>query len=273
VATYCGKCGSEVAADKPFCSVCGTQVATSAAAPPPFQPVAGSYQPVAPPPPPPAAPPPLQPTATAASAAGAPPYQPVTPSYQSASTPGQAMPAQPAVAVGNSSNTILKVVLIVIAIIIGIGVLGAGIFGYTVWRISRAIRADKNGTSISLPSTASGGGGTFSAGKAMTFTSSELGTDIYPGAQTGEGGMRMNLPGGSMVTAIYTTPDSKEQVLEFYKNKMGADASTMDSGNGAVISLKKGEDESVMVTVSSGTGENDGKTRIAIVHTKSTKPS
>lgn len=269
MATYCGKCGSEVAADKPFCSVCGAQVGTGAAAPPPFQPVAGSYQPVAPPPPPPSAPPPVQPTATA----GAPPYQPVTPSFQSVSTPGQPVPMQPAVPVSSGSNTILKVVLIVIAIIIGIGVLGAGIFGYTVWRISRAIRADKNGTSISLPSTASGGGGTFSAGKAMSFTSTELGTDVYPGAQTGEGGMRMNLPGGSMVTAIYTTSDSKEQVLEFYKNKLGTDASTMDSGNGAVISLKKGEDESVMVTVSSGTGENDGKTRIAIVHTKSTKPS
>jgi hypothetical protein len=60
-------------------------------------------------------------------------------------------------------------------------------------------------------------------------------------------------------------------VLAYYKSKIGSDASTYDTADGAVLTIKKSEQEVVIVTISSKTAENDGKTKIAIVHTKSIK--
>ncbi len=82
-----------------------------------------------------------------------------------------------------------------------------------------------------------------------TYTAAELGTDIYPGAQSVKGGMRMELPTGSMVTGVFVTSDSKDQVVAFYKNKFGSGASTFDTADGAILTLPMGDKESVMVTV------------------------
>ncbi len=83
----------------------------------------------------------------------------------------------------------------------------------------------------------------------------------------------MSLPTGTTVTGIFLTPDSKDQVINFYKGKFGDDASVMESEDAALLTLKKGEKESVMVTISSKASENDGKTKIAIIHTTTNKPS
>jgi hypothetical protein len=85
--------------------------------------------------------------------------------------------------------------------------------------------------------------------------------------------MKMDLPTGSMVTAIFLTSDSKEQVLDFYKTTMGSTASVIDTEDGAIITLAKSQQESVMVTITAKPSENDGKTQITIVHTTSTKSS
>jgi hypothetical protein len=114
-------------------------------------------------------------------------------------------------------------------------------------------------------------GGTISANTADTFTAADLGTDIYPGAQSGKGSVRMTMPTGSWVTAVFVTPDSKDQVVSFYKSKFGSEVSVFDSGDSAVISVQKSKQESVMVTVTANKSEYNGKTQIAIVHTVSNK--
>ena len=81
----------------------------------------------------------------------------------------------------------------------------------------------------------------------------------------------MSLPTGSMVTAIYVTSDSKDQVVAFYKSKLGDGATVMDSADGAIVTLNRGQQESVMVTVTANSSQYSGKTQIAIVHTTSTK--
>ena len=83
----------------------------------------------------------------------------------------------------------------------------------------------------------------------------------------------MTTPGGSVVSGIFVTSDSKDQVLAFYKDKLGSDASVFDTSDSSILNVKKGEEETVMVTVSQKPGEDDGKTKIAIVHTKSKKSS
>jgi len=75
------------------------------------------------------------------------------------------------------------------------------------------------------------------------------------------------------VTGVFVTSDSKEQVVEFYRSKFGSSASVYDSTNGALLTLNKGGQESVMVTVSSNSSQDGGKTRISIVHSKSNKAS
>jgi hypothetical protein len=61
-------------------------------------------------------------------------------------------------------------------------------------------------------------------------------------------------------------------VLAFYKGRFGSDASIYDSSDGTVMTVNKGEQESVVVTITKGTSENEGKTQVTIVHTTSKKP-
>jgi hypothetical protein len=116
-------------------------------------------------------------------------------------------------------------------------------------------------------------GGTFTANPTETYSAADLGTDIYPGAVTGKGGMKMSMPTGSSVTAIFTTSDPKDQVVSFYKSKFGSDATVMDFGSAAILTVKKGNQETVTVTVTANSSEHAGKTQIAISHTIVTKAS
>lgn len=178
-----------------------------------------------------------------------------------------AAPAQPAAAPASSGSSALKIILIIVAVIIGLCILIAGAIGFIGYRIARNIHVDGPGGQVTMSTP----GGTITANRAETFTASELGTDLYPGAQSIRGGMRMELPTGSMVTGVFLTSDSKQQVLDFYKGKFGSDASVFEVSGQAVISLNNGQQESVVVTISTNKSQDEGKTRIAIVHTKNTK--
>jgi hypothetical protein len=181
-----------------------------------------------------------------------------------------AVATPPPVAVpAKSGNNALKIVLIVLAIFIGLGILGAGAFGYFVWRVAHAVHVAGSGSDVTIHTP----GGTLTANPSETYTASDLGTDIYPGAQSGKGGMRMSMPTGTMVSAVYLTNDTKDQVLAFYKTKFGSDASVFDSADGTVLTVNKGQKESIVVTITKGTSDNEGKTEIHIVHTTANKPS
>jgi hypothetical protein len=186
-----------------------------------------------------------------------PPPPPMTP------TPGFA-PAGPRP--GGGGSTAVKIVLIIVAIFVGIGILVVGGVGYGIWRVSHAIHRAANSGSITIPGA---NGGSLSVSSSQTFTAADLGTDIYPGATAGQGGMRMSTPGGSWITGIFLTSDSKDQVVNYYKSKFGSDSGLMETGDTAILTLKKSEKESVMVTITNKAGENDGKTKIAIMHTVS----
>lgn len=185
------------------------------------------------------------------------------------------MPAQvvayppPAAAPLGSGGSAVKIILIVVAVVIGLGMLGSAIFAFTVWRVARSIRVEGPSGQVSINTP----GGTTSVNEAQTYSASELGTDIYPGAQGTRGSMKMDLPTGSMVTGVFITSDSKEQVVEYYRSKFGSGASVYDSTNSALLTLNKGSQESVMVTVAANSSQDSGKTRISIVHTKGNKPS
>ena len=75
-----------------------------------------------------------------------------------------------------------------------------GAFGYL--RLARRprrprLRLGRSDVTLHTP------GGTLTANTAKPTRSGDLGTDIYPGAASGKGSMRMTLPTGSMVSAVY----------------------------------------------------------------------
>jgi hypothetical protein len=252
----CAKCGAEIPAGAQFCSICGTAVNAGAPSSPAtaggFTPVNVPGQAATPPPsagaPPPASTPPL------------PGYTPVAGAPAAFVQPAVVYPPQ-----GKSGGSgAVKVILIVLAILVGLGILGAGAVGFVAWRVARSFHVNgKDGQiTVNTPS------GSVTASGESSFTADELGTDIYPGAQSVRGGMRMNLPTGSIMSGVFLTSDSKNQVLAFYKSKLGSDASVFDSDTSAMISLKKGSHENIMVSITARPAENNGKTKISIVHTK-----
>ncbi len=177
---------------------------------------------------------------------------------------------QPVAAPSQSGNNALKIVLIVLAAVVGVGILGVAGVTYMVWHVAHSVvHVSGSGDKVTFKTPE----GTLTANTNENFTAADLGTDIYPGATTGKGSMRMSLPTGSMVTAVLLTSDPKDQVAAFYKSKFGSDASTFDSGNATVITLNKSKQESIVMTISKGESENQGKTQITIVHTTSNKPS
>lgn len=190
------------------------------------------------------------------------------PVYAGPTQPGAPMYA-PASVPQSSSSSALKIILIIVAVCVGLGIIGAGVFAFTVWRVAHSIHVSSSGPDGKV--TVDTGNGSITASDGQNFSASDLGVEIYPGAQNGHGSLKMDLPTGSMITGVFVTSDSKDKVVAFYKDKLGSQASTFDSGSSAVMSVNKGEHESVMVTVSANSGQDDGKTRISIVHTKSTK--
>jgi hypothetical protein len=217
--------------DLPGNSGNGFPPASAAGAPPPFQPVAAQ------------------------------PYQPVGGAgYQATGMPGQFAPPPP-----SSGNSTLKIILIIVAVLVVIGLGVLSVIGYGVWRVSRAIhKSGDSSISIDTP------GGIVSTTPTQKFTTEELGTDVYPGAETGKGGIKMNLPTGPMIAANYLTTDSKDKVIAFYKDKFGSKAQVMETGDGAIMTLKKSSTDTVMLTINQKPNRYDGKTQIHIMHTKKT---
>jgi len=172
------------------------------------------------------------------------------------------VPTPPAPPPTGGSNA-LKIVLIVVAVFVVLGILAVGAIGFIGWRISRSIHVSQTTgeTTISMP------GGTISTSSTENFTAADLGTDIYPGAQAAKGGMRMTLPTGPVVAANYLTSDPKELVIAFYKSKLGSQATSMEFGGNAMVTLKKGEREQVTVTIAQEANQFGGKTQIHIMHT------
>jgi hypothetical protein len=149
--------------------------------------------------------------------------------------PAQPNAAQPAAVPAKSGSSTVKIILIIVAVIVGLGILGLGAIGYVGWRISRAIHIDGNGAQMTLQTPE----GKVNLNSSETFTASELGVDPYPGAESTRGGMKMNLPSSSMVMGSFLTSDSKQHVIDFYKGKFGDGAATMDTADGAIITLPK----------------------------------
>jgi hypothetical protein len=161
-------------------------------------------------------------------------------------------------------SSAVKIILIVVGVIFFLGLVVAGIVGYGIYRVAHSIHKDANGEiTINTPK------GSISANPDQTFTASDLGIAIYPGATQSKGGLRMSIAGKSMVTANFLTPDSADKVMAFYKGLAGPNAQIMSTGSGGIITMQSSS-SSVTVTVNQSASENNGETQITIVNTTGT---
>jgi len=158
----------------------------------------------------------------------------------------------------------LKIILIIIAVVVGLGILGAGAAGFFVWRVAKSAQVEQNGSNakVSLP-----GIGTITAGDSVA-SDADLGVPAYPGALRQKGGMNMSTGSSSMIMAHFATNDSIAQVTDFYKGKMGDSTVVASSGEATVLNSGGSDSDRIMVTISPGNGEDAGKTSIVIMHTK-----
>jgi len=147
---------------------------------------------------------------------------------------------------------VLKVVLIVIAVVVGLGILGAAAVGFIGYRALHSA------------------GASFSAGSGAQVSTDDLGIDPYPGAaHMDQGSMRMKIAGNSVVTSAFTTSDSPGDVVKFYQDKLGDSAVVNQTARGTTLergTQSGGTSDGLVVTVSPS--EQDGHTKIVIVHTQ-----
>ena len=197
-----------------------------------------------------------------------PPFQPIAAQYQPVAPPYAAAPQPVALPPKSGGNSALKIILIIVGIFAFLVVMVVAVVGYGVYKVRKAMHVNSTTGAMSVNTP----GFAMNADSGMKFSADELGTDIYPGAEPSKSGnLRMNIAGSSIVSATFLTSDSKDKVVDFYKSKLGSDATLMDFGGSAMLSEKKSDQDQVQVTIALQSNQSEGRTQIHIQHTMVTK--
>jgi hypothetical protein len=200
-------------------------------------------------------------------APAAPPYQPVAAQYQPVAAPYAVAPQPVAVPPKSGGSSALKIILIIVGVFAFLIVMVVAVVGYGVYKVRKAMHVDPATGAMTMNAP----GFAMNADSGIKFTADELGTDIYPGAEPSKSGnLRMNIAGNSIISATFLTSDPKNKVVDFYKDKLGSDATSMDFGGSAILTEKKSDKDQITVTIAQS-NQSDGKTQIHIQHTTVTK--
>jgi hypothetical protein len=216
MAQFCTKCGSPQVEGAQFCTNCG-----------------------------------------AATGAGSPPFAPPPVAL---STPGGAMatPAQipPAVTPRPSSgNSAVKIILLVIAILLLLGLLSAGACVYFFYRTRQRIHQFQHQVNSSFPGSVATPGAPPNIGSAAGVDGSSL---AYPGA-TAKGGASLAM--GAYQMQQYVSDDPVDKVINFYKQKLGSKAYVQEAEGRAVLQVG-GSDGAFNIVIAPDAAQ--GKTQITI---------
>ena len=150
--------------------------------------------------------------------------------------------AVPAAAVASTPATpaqsnAVKVILIVVAIVVGLFILGIGTATFIGWRIARHTRVEQDRGKVRVETPF----GTVESTDDSDEAARNLGIDVYPGARALKG-KAANVTMGSMhtVAAEFETDDPPERVAEFYKKKLPhANIAVSDAKHYTIISHDK----------------------------------
>ena len=232
--SFCAQCGNQVRSGGKFCQSCGTPVAQSG--PAQQSPSQGTYQSSYP------------------------------ASFQGNFAPQvQAEHAPPA-----RSGNALKIILITLVVLLFL--IGGTVVGLTFFLRSKlanivSVKEGQGGQS-EVAINAPGGQIKVTAGSAVT--EEQLGVPIYPGATVGSDGGSVTFAGegakghGWFGASVFRTQDDMDEVVTFYKEKLGDQAKTLDStadGTRTVVFTLETDKGWRMVTISN---EEAKVTKIAI---------
>jgi hypothetical protein len=151
-------------------------------------------------------------------------------------------PLPPASQGGGSSA--LKIILIIIAIIVGLGILSVGAFSFFVYRVAKSAHVSQNGENVKIETPF----GNISANDPDQAIK-ELGVDVYPGAQVQkQGTASATLFGVHTVTANFESSDSVDKVCDFYKTKFpNANIKSSDQNQCSIVAGGQGNSTTVSI--------------------------
>jgi hypothetical protein len=173
---------------------------------------------------------------------------------------GPSSPSAPTPAGGSSA---VKIVLIVVAVIVGIGILAIATVGFIGYRVAKNSHVTQEGDHVKVETPF----GSVETSKDPEQAASQLGVDIYPGAQVQKDGASSATFGGiHTVTANFESRDSVDKVCAFYKSRFpNSTVTTADQNRCTIVS----NDKQNMVTINVESSGDTTKLHIANVTKKS----
>jgi len=170
-------------------------------------------------------------------------------------------PAPATAPTGGSSA--LKVVLIVVAVLVGVCILGVATVGIIGYHIARTSRVSQNGDHVKVETPF----GSVETSKDPEQAAKDLGVDLYPGAEVQrDGASSVSLGSVHTVTAVFETSDTPDKVCSFYKSKFpGAMVTTSEQDHCSIVS----SDKKNMITINVEASGDKTKLQITNVTKKS----
>ena len=235
MAQFCTKCGTALTEGMRFCTGCGATIDGPTAPPPPAAPPPDMFTPVAPAP--------AAPRLDAADVV-------MTPSIP-------VPPAAPAPAKGGSG---MKIVLIIVGVFLLLGMLMVGSCVFGIYRAHQRLKRFEKQVQTTFPVTPGSSQAPIQPGE-PGGAAVDAGALAYPGAETpgGQTGAILGMAGLKMQQ--FTTSDSVDKVVAFYKDKLGPNAVVAQGASQASVHLAE---QNSVVNVAIAADSASGKTKIVI---------
>jgi len=153
----------------------------------------------------------------------------------------------------------VKVILIVVAVIVALGIVGIGTLSFVAWRVARHTRIEEKNGNVRVESPF---GTVVESTTNPDDAAKNLGIDLYPGARLLKGNAaNVSVAGMHTVAAEFESDDSVDKVAAFYQSKYPhANVSVKDTDHTTIVST----DNKNLVTISIEAQE--GKTRIKVAN-------
>ena len=169
--------------------------------------------------------------------------------------------APPQAPTGGSSA--LKVILIVVAVIVGIGILVIATIGIIGYRIASRSHVSQNGDHVKVETPF----GSVETSKDPDQAAKDLGVDIYPGAEVQRNGASSASFGGIHTsTAVFQSNDPPDKICSFYKSRFpGAMVTSSEQNHCNIVS----NNQRNMITINIAANGDTTKLQITNVSKKS----
>jgi len=174
-----------------------------------------------------------------------------------AAGPAPAVPSAPPVAAAPAqSSSALKIILIIVAVVVGLGILAAGTVGFFAWRIARSTHVTQRDGEVKVETPF----GTVESTNDPNEAAHNVGVDLYPGATVVKG-TTANMTFGSTHTAAadFDSDDPPNAVIDYYRSRYpNANVSTGDNDHCTIVASDKENVTTIVIE------PKEGKTRIHI---------